>query len=98
MADYDWKQDCGCPLMGPHAKFCKRNPHYKANLQDAAIKENIEREIATWRAQGFIYLGMAEGTRNQMLWGCRRGCGCVIWDIPTHIKNVCREFHPVAGV
>lgn len=28
---------------------------------------------------------------------CRRGCGCMVWSPEDHMKNVCREFNPIAG-
>ena len=28
---------------------------------------------------------------------CLRGCGTLVWDIETHIKNVCPTFEPVVG-
>lgn len=42
------------------------------------------------RPLGFVML-------KKGLYGCRRGCGCVVWNVDDHIKNVCKEFNPIAG-
>lgn len=93
MADYDWGPDCGCGFMQPHHRLCENNPNYELN-------KNIDHEIAQARAKGFVYIGTADTDglgRQQMLWGCRRGCGTVVWHLEDHIKNVCRKFEPVVG-
>ena len=90
MADYDWGPDCGCGFMQPHDRLCASNRNYELN-------KKIDAEIARERTRGFVYLGDMKGNRTQMIWGCRRGCGCVVWDTDTHIENVCREFNPIAA-
>lgn len=95
MADY--RRGCGC--WTTHDDSCRFSPNYAAFVAAQSIKEKINEEIVRWRSQGFIYLGMSgdDGDRRQMLWGCRRGCGTVVWHIEKHIENVCPEFRPVVG-
>lgn len=85
MADYDhWNQPC-CGGFSSHKEHCHNHPGYN-------LKVKIDEEIAREHARGFVYLGMSGGNRQQMLWGCRRGCGAVVWYTDEHIKNVCTTY------
>lgn len=87
MADYDnWNQPC-CGGFPGHEKHCPNHPNYTSWK---ARQDNI----AEKKVQGYVYLG-TQG--RDILWGCRRGCGVVVWDTDTHSQNVCREFNPIAG-
>lgn len=84
MADYDWRKACGCQLMGSHNRLCEDNPNYKRNVAWDA-------KLGRMRSQGFIWDDNAEA------WQCRRGCGCLVWNVADHTTNVCTKFEPRAG-
>ena len=55
-----------------------------------------------WRSQGLhpVYKDahtMGGSPLYIQYYECRRGCGTIVHDPATHIKNVCPEFNPVAG-
>ena len=72
---------CGGP---PHKQSCKFHHNY-------AVWKAHQEVLARYRSQGFVSFG------NDGLYKCRRGCGTVVWDVDTHIKNVCPSFNPVVG-
>lgn len=52
------------------------------------------------RANGFHPVYVRRGdtfSEDLAYYQCRRGCGTLVWDIETHIKNVCPKFEPVVG-
>jgi len=42
------------------------------------------------RSRGFLWTSAGA-------YQCKRGCGCLVWDIEAHIENVCKEFNPIVG-
>lgn len=84
MSNYDWSKPCGCQLMGQHRRLCEDNPAYERNVREDKV--HAERRI-----QGFVWDVGSDA------WYCRRGCGCVVWDVEAHTKNVCTSFNPVVG-
>jgi len=80
VADYDWGPDCGCGFMQKHHRLCKDNPDYARNVAHDEL-------VARNEALGFSYNSHAKA------WDCRRGCGCVVWDVVAHIQNVCTVWN-----
>ncbi len=62
-------------------------------------KSKAELDAIKYRPLGFhpIRIMTSSGTLSQQVYACRRGCGTVVWSPEIHMKNVCPEFHPVAG-
>lgn len=90
MADYDWfshsgpyKYEC-CRSDMWHKDSCENHPKFGEQ------NKKVNARLARLRAEGIVHM---QGD----LWACRRGCGCVVHDPETHIKNVCIEFNPVVG-
>lgn len=83
MADYSraYERSCECAasLFSSHDTSCPESPVYLTMKEARAIG-------------GFSPVYDYTGTgviRGVKYWFCDRGCGCVVFDIKTHVKNVC---------
>ena len=85
MADY--RNSC-CGGFPGHAESCSLSPDHDRYLRIRAHEIAKAEKIELRRIMGFLLI---EGD----LYACQRGCGCVVWDINTHIENVCTDWTPV---
>lgn len=80
MADYSRYMACGCSYYSTHHNLnCKEHPDYEKRK----LAENSGMR-PVWKNSGDIMSEM-----RIVYFECQRGCGCLVWNISSHIKNVC---------
>lgn len=83
MADYSDAYRSSCNYCGSwygHSQECT-SPQMTTARAIQAAKEN-----------GFTPAESRSGYFMPEKWKCNRGCGCVVWDMETHMKKVCTTF------
>lgn len=78
MADYRWGDNC---------KHCGRYKFMSDDHAEDCPKHRNAKQFRAILAVGGGFTFMPE----VMAYKCKRGCGTLVWDIESHVQNVCKS-------